>query len=53
MELLIFLSRIGSINSFVQAVQEILLTNYLKNNFENSERDFVPAFWNSIKRKFF
>ena len=27
----------GSINSFGQAVQEILLNNYLKSNFENSE----------------
>ena len=45
-----FLSRMGSINSFGQAVQEILLNNYLKSNFENSEiRDFVPTFWNFIR----
>ena len=32
----------GSTNSFGQAVQETLLNNYLKSNFENSEiRDFV------------
>ena len=30
-----FLSRMGSINSFGQAVEEILLNNYLKSNFEN------------------
>ena len=42
----------GSINSFGQAVQEILLNNYLKSNFENSEiRDFVPTFWNFIRGK--
>ena len=42
----------GSINSFGQAVQEILLNNYLKSNYENSEiRDFVPTFWNVIKGK--
>ena len=42
----------GSINSFGQAVQEILLNNYLKSNFENSEiRDFVPTFRNFIKGK--
>ena len=47
-----FLSRMGSINSFGQAVQEILLNNYLKSNYENSEiRDFVPTFWNVIKGK--
>ena len=35
----------GSINSFDQAVQKILLSNCLKSNFENSEiRDFVPTF---------
>ena len=34
-----------SINILCQAVQEILLNNYLKSNFENSEiRDFVPTF---------
>ena len=34
-----------SINFLCQAVQEILLNNYLKSNFENSEiRDFVPTF---------
>ena len=39
----------GSINSFGQAVQEILLNNYLKSNFENSKiRDFVPTLWNFI-----
>ena len=32
-----FLSRMASINSLGQAVQEILLNNYLKSNFENSE----------------
>ena len=33
----------GSINSFGQVVQEILVNNYLKSNFENSEiRYFVP-----------
>ena len=46
-----FLSRMGSINSFGQAVQEILLNNYLKSNFENSEiRDFVPTFWNFMRK---
>ena len=40
----------GSINSLGQVVQEILLINYLKNNFENSEiRDFVLTFWNFIR----
>ena len=39
----------GSINSLGQAVQEILLNNYLKSSFQNSEiRDFVPTFWNFI-----
>ena len=43
----------GSINSFDQAVQELLLNNYLKSNFKNSQiRDFVPTFWNFIKEKF-
>ena len=39
-----FLSRMGSINSFAQTFQEILLNNYLAiNSFENSEiRNFVP-----------
>ena len=33
----------GSMSSFSQAVQEMLLNNYLKSNFENSEiRYFVP-----------
>ena len=32
-----FLSRMGSINSLGEAVQEILLNNYLKSNFENSK----------------
>ena len=42
----------GSINSFGQAVQEILLNNYLKSNFEYSEiRDFVYTFWNFIRGK--
>ena len=42
----------GSINSFSQAIQEILLNNYLKSNFENSEiRDFVPTFWNFVRGK--
>ena len=36
-----FLSRMGSISSFGQAIQEVLPNNYLKSNFENSEiRDF-------------
>ena len=40
----------GSTNSFGQVIQEILLNNYLKSNFENSEiRDFVPTFWNFIR----
>ena len=44
----------GSINSFGQAAQEILLNNYLKSNFENSEIiDFVQTFWNFIREKFF
>ena len=47
-----FLSRMGSFNYFGQAVQEILLNNYLKSNFENSEiRDFVPTFCNFIRGK--
>ena len=47
-----FLSRMGSINSFGQVVQEILLNNYFKSNFENSEiRDFVPTFWNFTRGK--
>ena len=47
-----FLSRMGFINSFGQGVQEILLNNYLKSNFENSEiRDFIPTFWNFIREK--
>ena len=34
-----------SINFLCQVVQEILLNNHLKSNFENSEiRDFVPTF---------
>ena len=46
------LSRMGSINSFGQVVQEILLNNYFRSNFENSEiRDFVPTFWNFIRGK--
>ena len=45
-----FLSRMGS---FGQAVQELLLNNYLKSNFKNSQiRDFVPTFWNFIREKF-
>ena len=45
-------SRMGFINSFGQVVQEILLNNYLKSNFENSEiRDFVPTFWTFIREK--
>ena len=41
-----------SINSFGQAVQEVLLNNYLKSNFENSEiRGFVSTFWNFIRGK--
>ena len=47
-----FLFRMGSINCFGQVVQEILLNNYLKSNFENLEiRDFVPTFWNFIMEK--
>ena len=47
-----FVSTMSSINSSGQAVQETLLNNYLKNNFEISEmRDFVPAFWNFIREK--
>ena len=47
-----FLFKMGSINSFNEAVQEILLNNYLKSNFENSEiTDFVPIFWNFIRGK--
>ena len=35
----------SSINYFGQAVEKILLNNYLESNFENSEiRDFVPTF---------
>ena len=42
----------GSINFFGEAVQEVLLNNYLKSNFENSEiRDFVPTFCNFIRGK--
>ena len=42
----------GSINSFGQVVQEILLYNYLKSYFENSDiRDFFPIFWNFIRGK--
>ena len=41
-----------SINSFGHVVHEILLNNYLKSNFENSEiRNFVPTFWNFIRVK--
>ena len=47
-----FLSRMGPIKSFGHAIQEILLNNYLKSNFENSEvRDFVLTFWNFIMGK--
>ena len=49
-----FLSIMGSINSFGQPVQEILLSNYLKSNFENLKiRDFVPTFWDFIRGKIF
>ena len=42
----------GSIYSFGQAVQEILLNNYLKSNFEDSEmRNFVHTFWNFARGK--
>ena len=35
----------GSISCVGQVVQEILLNNYLKSNFENPEiRDFVSTF---------
>ena len=44
---LIILPRMGFINSFGQAGQEILLNNYLNSNFENAEvRDVARAFWN-------
>ena len=47
-----FVSTMSSINSSGQAVQETLLNNYLKNNFEISEmRDFVPTLWNFISEK--
>ena len=37
----------GSSSSFGQAVQEILLNNYLRTNFEISRiRNFVPTFRN-------
>ena len=39
-----FLSRMGPIKSFGHAIQEILLNNYLKSNFENSEVRFCPHF---------
>ena len=49
-----FLSRMGSINSFGQVVQEILLNNYLKGNFEKSDiRDSVLTFWNFIRNFIF
>ena len=42
----------GSMIDFGQRVQEILQNNYFKTNFENSEiRDFVPSFWNFIRKK--
>ena len=42
----------GSINSLGQAVQEILLNNFWKSNFENSEiRDFVPTLWSFNREK--
>ena len=42
----------GFINSFRQAVPEILLNNYLKSNFENSEiKAFVPTLWNFLRGK--
>ena len=42
----------GSIRSFHQVVEEILLNNYMKTNFENSEiRDFVPIFVEFPKRE--
>ena len=51
---LIILPRMGFINSFGQAGQEILLNNYLNSNFENAEvRDVARAFWNFIRVKFF
>ena len=44
----------GSINSFGQVVQEILLNNYLKGNFEKSDiRDSVLTFWNFIRNFIF
>ena len=39
----------GSIESSGEVVQEILLNNYLKGNFENY---FAPTFWNFIMGKF-
>ena len=42
----------GSINTFGQKAQEILLNNYLESNFEISEiRDFVPIFWHFRRGK--
>ena len=42
----------GFLNSFGQAVPEILLNNYLKSYFEKSEiRDFVHIFWNFLRGK--
>ena len=43
----------GSINSLGQAVQGILLNNYLKSNFENSEIRFCPHFLEFHKEKIF
>ena len=39
----------GSIESSGEVVQEILLNNFLKGNFENY---FAPTFWNFIMGKF-
>ena len=47
-----FSTQHGPINSAGQVVQQILLNNYLKNNFENSEiRDFISTFWNFVRGK--
>ena len=43
----------GSFRSFGQAVQEILLNNYLKNNFENSEIKGFLSFLEFHKGKIF
>ena len=39
----------SSINSSGQAIQEILLNNYLKEAILSEFRDFVATFWNFIQ----